>query len=103
MAILKTLPLNFPTELRSLTQSTKTMKNKFSKTNFSSKSSTLHEERISDSPTVKNLPQGRDVLAQCPETMEKSMLCQKTFPWFLTQSTHFVKPHRQSFRQSCKV
>ena len=99
----KTPPPKFSTELRSLTQGTKTMKNKFSKNNFSSNYSTLPAERIFDSPTVKNLPQGRQVLAQCPETMGKSMLSQKTFPWFLTQSTHFVKPHRQSFRQSCKV
>ena len=102
-AILKTLPLNFPTELRSLTQGTKTMKNKFSKTNFSSNYSKLPTERIFESPTVKNLPQGREVLAQCPETMEKNMLSQKTFAWFLAQSTQFVKLHRQCFRQSCKV
>ena len=99
LQFVKTLPQNFPTELRSLNQGTKTMKNKFSKTNFSSKYSTLPAERIFDSPTVKNLPQGREVLTQCPETMEKSMLSQKTFPWFLTQSTQFVKPHRQRFRQ----
>ena len=32
----------------------------------------------------------------------KSMLSQKTFPWFLTQSTQFVKPHRQVFDRAAK-
>ena len=78
------------------------MKNRFSKNNFSSNYSTLPAERIFDRPTVKNLPQGREVLAQRPETMKKSMLSQKTFHWFLTQSTQFVKPHRQVFDRTAK-
>ena len=81
-AILKTLPLNFPTELRSLTQGTKTMKNKFSKTNFSSNYSRLPAEWIFESPTVKNLPPGRETLAQSPKMTEKHLFFKKSFPAF---------------------
>ena len=43
------------------------------KNSFSSKDTTVRAERIFGTPTVKNLPEGREIFAHCRTTTQKSL------------------------------